>query len=258
MASACGGVAVTGGENAGSGGADNGGSAGSSSTSAAAGTGGASSSTTIGTSVTVGTGWGVGGTGGATSSTGGAAGSTGDPCPVSQPANGSSRANQGQVCNYSFCGSATGISYQCVAGLWSLRPSPSCNPPPPPLPCPATEPTAGSGCSAFQYQSKTCSYPGTCCGMPWGQATYECALASNQWRKIGPDGGAVDAAACYESLDSCPSQLPVEGSPCCFRGGGFCNYCGRFPSGYASCSGNRWQITGKGGGVPDAGWGEEQ
>jgi hypothetical protein len=208
-----------------------------------------SSTTTIGTSATVGTGW--SGTGGTVGSGGAGGGTVGD-CPASQPANGSSCASPSQVCNYPYCGFASGMSYECVAGKWSMRSTPSCNPPPPQLPCPATEPAAGSGCSAVQYQSKTCPYPVTCCGIPGGQVTYECALALNQWRKISSDGGVADAGGCFQPPPSCPSTAPYDGQPCCFNAPmtSACFYgCRLNPDGgglaspTAFCDGKQWRVS---------------
>src|SRR5437868_6790930 len=65
-------------------------------------------------------------------------------CPATEPANGSSCATAGQVCEYPWCGSLS-MQVTCVAGKWSVSGG-GCNPPAPIPQCPASEPEPGTNC----------------------------------------------------------------------------------------------------------------
>src|SRR5437763_16096269 len=52
-------------------------------------------------------------------------------CPATEPANGSSCATAGQVCEYPCCGSLS-MQVKCVDGKWTVQTVGSCHPAPTP------------------------------------------------------------------------------------------------------------------------------
>jgi hypothetical protein len=184
---------------------------------------------------------------GTTGTTGGAGGGPNEDCPISQPTNGSSCATEGQRCTYPYCGRPNDLQFTCTGGRWSMQPTGTCNPPPPM--CPTVEPTVGSPCSPVPGP---CAYTSTCCGVA-SQHVYGCA-GEWGWQPRGDAGQTLfdfDAGVCAPPPPSCPANIPVEGSPCCFNAPlmGSCEYrCYESPANmgyfnfYASCDGKQWRI----------------
>jgi hypothetical protein len=119
------------------------------------------------------------GGGGATAGKGGSPEPVG--CPVGQPQNGSTCANEGQTCDYvpSSC-AACRCAYHCWNGAW-VEDGSGCTPPPPPPieACPPDRPKDGTYCAAAPPTG--CTYVAAyCMDKPSGWTTYDCI--ENLWK----------------------------------------------------------------------------
>lgn len=159
-----------------------------------------------------------------------------NPCPISEPADGSACPKVGLECEYpgkDMCESgrtSTCTDYGWFTTGWGTG---GCNPPPPPVDqCPTTEPTAGEWCNV--NPTLTCGYAALCCG-----AMYQCL--GNQWVDVGPE--------CNPPAPMCPTTAPTPGSPCtvdpCAPQPPACVYDQCAATGTqlsATCSAGSWQV----------------
>src|SRR5436305_1154893 len=124
-------------------------------------------------------------------------------CPATEPANGSSCATAGQVCEYPFCASLS-TQVKCVDGKWTQQTFGSCNTPPPVSQCPLGEPEAGTDC--FAHTPPACSYPRICCGVDVGINYYGCSVTGKGWRT---DSNGNDPGECGPCSVDASSRVPT-------------------------------------------------